>query len=70
MGQEFIQDIINLGKRTAQMHMALARDQGQMSFYSCSVFNPDYSVWLKNKVSYLFDLHWYVRKTYLSCATR
>lgn len=55
MGQEFIQDIINLGKRTAQMHMALARDQGQMSFTPVP-FNPDYSVWLKNKVSYLFDL--------------
>ncbi len=52
--KDFIKAIVTMGKRTAQMHVALARDNGQVPFTPVA-FNPDYSVWLKNKVSYLFD---------------
>ncbi|MBK9930110.1 MAG: trehalose synthase [Saprospiraceae bacterium] len=52
--KDFIKAVITMGKRTAQMHIALAKDNGQVSFTPVP-FNPDYSVWLKNKVSYLFD---------------
>jgi len=50
----WIESIVLLGKRTAQMHLALARDHSQTDFKPVP-FNPDYSVWLKNKVSNLFD---------------
>ncbi len=49
-----IESIILMGKRTAQMHLALASDHSQTDFKPVP-FNPDYSVWLKNKVTYLFD---------------
>ncbi len=52
--KEFVKAITTMGKRTAQMHLALAKDNGQVPFTPVA-FNPDYSVWLKNKVSYLFD---------------
>ncbi|MEO5581122.1 MAG: trehalose synthase, partial [Saprospiraceae bacterium] len=54
LDKDFGKAIVIMGKRTAQMHIAMARDLGQVSFTPVS-FNPDYSVWLKNKVSYLFD---------------
>lgn len=55
LGKKLMKGVVRLGKRTAQMHLALARDNGQTSFTPVA-FNPDYSVWLKNKVTYLFDL--------------
>lgn len=55
LGKKLIDGVIRMGKRTAQMHLALSRDNGQVPFTPVA-FNPDYSVWLKNKVSYLFDL--------------
>jgi trehalose synthase-fused probable maltokinase len=54
LDKDFGKAIVIMGKRTAQMHIAMAKDLGQVSFTPVS-FNPDYSVWLKNKVSYLFD---------------
>lgn len=54
LSKDFAKAIVTMGKRTAQMHLAMAKDQGQISFTPVP-FNPDYSVWLKNKVSYLFD---------------
>lgn len=54
LDKDFAKAIVIMGKRTAQMHIAMAKDLGQVSFTPVS-FNPDYSVWLKNKVSYLFD---------------
>jgi maltokinase len=49
-----VDQIILLGKRTAQMHVTLSLDHSQTQFTPVP-FNPDYSVWLKNKVTYLFD---------------
>ncbi|MEP7268618.1 MAG: trehalose synthase [Saprospiraceae bacterium] len=55
LGKSLIDSIILIGRRTAQMHLALASDHSQTDFMPVP-FNPDYSVWLKNKVTYLFDL--------------
>lgn len=55
LGKKLIDGVIRMGKRTAQMHLSISRDNGQVPFTPVA-FNPDYSVWLKNKVSYLFDL--------------
>jgi maltose alpha-D-glucosyltransferase/alpha-amylase len=46
LDKEFTKAIVTMGKRTAQMHLAMAKDLGQVSFTPVS-FNPDYSVWLK-----------------------
>lgn len=54
MSPRLVEAIILIGKRTAQMHLALVSDHSQTDFKPIP-FNSDYSVWLKNKVTSLFD---------------
>ena len=54
MSPRLVEAIVLIGKRTAQMHLALVNDHSQTDFKPIP-FNSDYSVWLKNKVTLLFD---------------
>jgi maltose alpha-D-glucosyltransferase/alpha-amylase len=49
----FIQ-IQKLVKRTAEMHIALGSDVHETAFTPMT-FNADYSVWLKNRLTYKFQ---------------
>jgi len=57
IGQDFLESISMLGKRTAQMHIAISSDKNNHAF-SPQLFNEDYSVWLKNRLMLQFDIRY------------
>ncbi|NMM48169.1 maltokinase N-terminal cap-like domain-containing protein [Marinigracilibium pacificum] len=54
IGEEFLDNIEMLAKRTAQMHVALASNKIDRHFVPRS-YNSDFSVWLKNRLIYIFE---------------
>jgi len=56
-GKAFFKDIETLAKRTAEMHIALANNKRDRNFV-VSNYNSDFSVWLKNRLIYKFDVHY------------
>ncbi|MHA7057456.1 maltokinase N-terminal cap-like domain-containing protein [Aquimarina sp. M1] len=50
----FFEDIIQLGLRTAQMHVSLGLERVNMQF-TPQTYSNDYSVWLKNRLIYQFE---------------
>ncbi|MCX2743999.1 hypothetical protein OO013_08995 [Mangrovivirga sp. M17] len=54
IGNDFLDIIEILAKRTAQMHVALASNKIDRHFVPRS-YNGDYSVWLKNRLIYIFE---------------
>ncbi|MFD2562272.1 phosphotransferase [Aquimarina rubra] len=50
----FFEDIVQLGLRTAQMHVALGLERVNMQF-TPQTYSSDYSVWLKNRLIYQFE---------------
>lgn len=54
IGADFIEGILLLGKRTAEMHVALGRQHSNSDFTPIP-FTPEYSTWLTNKFARLVD---------------
>lgn len=52
--KSLFEDISNLAKRTAQMHVSLGMERINMSF-TPQAYSYDYSVWLKNRLVYMLD---------------
>ncbi len=50
----FFDDIIQLGLRTAQMHVTLGLERVNIQF-TPQTYSNDYSVWLKNRLIYQFE---------------
>lgn len=54
IGENLLNKVSLLSKRTAEMHIALASEFADTAF-TPSHFNNDYSVWLKNRLTYQFQ---------------
>lgn len=54
LGSPFYSFIENLAEYTAKMHVALGSEIQDLQF-TRAIYNPDHSVWLKNKLLYLLD---------------
>jgi len=65
IGEEHLKKIALLGKRTAEMHIALSSDKNNREFAPL-LFNEDYSVWLKNRLIQQFDLRYNLVESNLS----
>ncbi len=53
-GERMLEKVRKLAVRTAQMHLALISDRTDRSF-SPDSFTSDYTVWLLNRVMYMYD---------------
>jgi maltose alpha-D-glucosyltransferase/alpha-amylase len=53
-GKAFFIKLQNLARRTAEMHIALARNRRDRAFAPVP-YNSDFTVWLKNRLIYQFD---------------
>ncbi len=51
---EFFEDIEQLARRSAQMHIALGQERINNAFIP-QAFGNDYTVWLKNRLIYMFE---------------
>ncbi len=54
VGDEFLDKVALLATRTAEMHIALFSEKTDRHF-TPETFNSDYTVWLLNRVMYMFD---------------
>lgn len=54
ISEKTLQDVVQLAKRTAEMHIALFSDKSNRSFAPVN-FGGDYQVWLLNRLMYQFD---------------
>ena len=53
-GIDFFESIQTLAQRTAEMHIALAKERKDRSFVPIA-YNSDFTVWLKNRLIYQFE---------------
>lgn len=51
---EFFEDVEQLARRSAQMHIALGQERINNAF-TPQAFGNDYTVWLKNRLIYMFE---------------
>jgi maltose alpha-D-glucosyltransferase/alpha-amylase len=59
IGAEVISSIQLLACRTAEMHIALSQEPLDLRFKPIN-FNPDYSVWLKNRLVFQFEARYHL----------
>ncbi|MDX1627184.1 MAG: hypothetical protein R3345_00710 [Fulvivirga sp.] len=54
IGFQSLKNVQKIAKRVAEMHVALFKNRFDTAFNPVD-FNPDYSVWLKNRIMYQFN---------------
>jgi len=64
VGEEMLEKVKKLSIRTAELHLALASDKSDRHF-NPEAFSSDYTVWLLNRVMYMYDRRFHLLEHHL-----